>query len=1174
MKLSIKTRLLHALAGAIFVVMPMHQAQSAPGTLPKAPLFLSTIVEPNVFMTLDDSYSMASRTLVPNDPTKVKSSLISVDDNNIAIMKFDIYLIQLFYLNPNIDDASDGYTDFIVPPADLYSEAWILRSHSSNYTYYNPDVVYDVWPGDDPSGNPYKEYHDTTGGKLVVPMDPNDATGTSVDLLANHAYNDRNGKSTKTYYIPTYYKWNEEGTDTVIDTATSTFTEVKITAADTTQIQNFSNWYVYHRTRELAMKAALGKFVNNTDSFRMGMRLFNGGHKIDSATMSDPTNKANLLKQLYSIESFSALNVTTPTRRALESTGLMFEGLDPDGVPSPILPEVDGGTCQQNFNILMTDGYWNGPLPTWNTKQPKDGDNTDIDSTVAVSEFDGGSYADNHSNTLADVGMHFYENDLSVLANEVPARAGIDENTQQHLVNYVLSFGLTGTLDTSLDPANYTLPASDPNYFPGWTNPADGNAEKVDDLWHTAYNSRGELISINGGTSDLESAMSRALSDISEVTGTITASVAVNSARLSTESIVYLARFFSDTWWGDVAAYPIIDTNTGELAASPSWNAVKELDNRTAPRIISTFDAATRKGISFDWSSISLNTDMAADLNMGPTGVADGLGPQRLDFIRGDATYEGTTFRDRTIQSGEFKGMQARLGDIANSSPVFVGPPNLAWPDREPFPTAAPYSDFKVLKENRKDLLYVGANDGMLHAFDAETGREEFAYIPGLVYSADAKLGLHYLTDPNYIHNFYVDLPPTVSDVYISSGASKQWHTVLIGGLRGGGRGFFALDVTTPETYSALSPKPDTLSLWELSSTDHPDFAELGYTFARPTIALTNAGTWVAIFGNGYNSTGTGQASLFIVDIEKGTDGTWDTGDFQIIETGAGTPTAQNGLSAPALADIDGNGTVDRVYAGDLEGNMWIFDLSGTNSGNWGLAKFTGGGMDGKLFTTAAKQPITAKPVLASHPTVANSVQNDPNIMVYFGTGQYLVSGDKITKDVQSFYGVWDHGSSSMTQSNLVQQTFDTSFSGRVLTRNPVDYATHDGWFFNLPDSGERSVTSPIARADTVFFNTFVPGDDPCDRGGYGWRFAVDMDTGGSPEHATIDSNNDGVIDDADLQHNGTGDTSTLAAVRQEGFLPEPVFIEDLAFTGDQGAKIKALSKVPTGRFSWQELIF
>jgi len=192
--------------------------------------------------------------------------------------------------------------------------------------------------------------------------------------------------------------------------------------------------------------------------------------------------------------------------------------------------------------------------------------------------------------------------------------------------------------------------------------------------------------------------------------------------------------------------------------------------------------------------------------------------------------------------------------------------------------------------------------------------------------------------------------------------------------------------------------------------------------------------------------------------------------------------------------------------------------------------------------------------------------------MVYFGSGQYLVNADKTSTNLQSFYGVWDKGDDSLTATDLIEQTFDGSYSGRVLTRNPVDYATDYGWYFNLTDTGERSVTSPIARADTVFFNSFVPEDDPCSAGGYGYKFAVDMATGGSPLKPVIDSNNDGVIDENDYQNNGVAD-STLAAIQQDGFLPEPVFIEDLAFTAEVATKVKALLDVPSGRFSWQELL-
>jgi type IV pilus assembly protein PilY1 len=458
----------------------------------------------------------------------------------------------------------------------------------------------------------------------------------------------------------------------------------------------------------------------------------------------------------------------------------------------------------------------------------------------------------------------------------------------------------------------------------------------------------------------------------------------------------------------------------------------------------------------------------------------------------------------------------------------------------------------------------------MLHGIDDSTGQELMAYVPGGVYSQAASRGLHYLTDPNYLHQYYVDLTPSLSDVFLPGGGGLggNWTTVLIGGLRSGGRGYFALDVTDPSTFSEANAAD--IVLWEFTSDDD---ADLGYTFSQPFIGLANDGNWVAIFGNGYNDTGSGEAQLFIVDIAKGIDGTWDAGDYRKITTGVGTALDRNGLATPALADLDGNGTIDRVYAGDLQGNMWAFDLSSANPAQWASA-YKSGSTPAPLFTTQSGEPITAKPMMASHPTQpdSGSPSNAPNIMVYFGSGQYLVDADKSTTSTQSFYGVWDKGDNTLISTDLVEQTFDGNFSGRVLTRNPVDYSLDHGWYFDLDISGERSVTSPVVWDDTVFFNTFVPQSDPCGSGGFGYKFAVDMVTGGSPLEPVIDSNNDGVIDDNDYQTGG-GSQSTLAAVYQDGYLPEPVFIEDLAFTGDQATKVKALKNIPIGRFSWQELI-
>ncbi|HHJ13118.1 MAG TPA: hypothetical protein ENJ79_01895 [Gammaproteobacteria bacterium] len=399
----------------------------------------------------------------------------------------------------------------------------------------------------------------------------------------------------------------------------------------------------------------------------------------------------------------------------------------------------------------------------------------------------------------------------------------------------------------------------------------------------------------------------------------------------------------------------------------------------------------------------------------------------------------------------------------------------------------------------------------------------------------------------------------------MSTVGGTGWRTILVGGLRGGGRGLFALDVTDPSDFSESNA--DKMVMWEFSSADDND---LGYTYSRPTIALANNGRWVAIFGNGYNDTGDGEAKLFILDIEAGQDG-WQPGDYVEISTQVGDSSNRNGLATPALADIDGNGTVDRVYAGDLEGNMWAFDLSGNSSSSWDVAYSTSGS-PAPLFTTQANQPITAKPVLAKHPTIPSqsSPSNAPNLMVYFGTGQYLVETDKSNTDTQSFYGVWDRGDKNLDIGNLVEQTFDTSYTGRVLSRNFVDYSVKYGWRFDLPIAGERAVTSAVARADTVFFNTFIPVIDPCTVDGYGYKFAVDMVTGGSPKETVIDVNRDGVINNDD---NEDGENGVIAAIRQDGYLPEPVFIEDLVFTGEVATKIKKLPDVPTGRFSWQELI-
>jgi type IV pilus assembly protein PilY1 len=1133
------SRIIPLLSATLLTIMPVYQAEAGPGALPSTPLFLSTQVEPNIYFTLDDSGSMDFGPMI-----RTESGLGTY--NGVPVVNGHLRA----YYTPTFDHLYKSYWGYyVLPPSngssDAWDEAWVVRNHLANSNYYNPNLTYQPWPGTRADGTP-----------LFVDADPTRAlerpelpAGESVDLTVNHSFSE-GGLTVNNFWIPTYHVWTDSDGDGVVEVSDAN-TRVEI-APGTDEMQNFANWFQYYRSRAQVTKNVVGGAINSTDASRMGMSWFNAGHTYDLTSMNDAVNKRNLQQILYD---FQISTNGTPSRQALKDAGDYFM----NSSNGPILPAAQGGECQQNYNIVITDGFWNGANPSvGNTDIDGGPSNTAFDGNASQSN-DGGNYADNDSNTLADVAMRNYETDLRTdLADRVPAQPAIDEAEHQHLVTYTVGFGINGTLDPATDnPLG--------NGF-AWPSPSANANTTADDLWHAAYNGRGQYLSAQSPM-ELQQAVSNAVTDISRRTG-IAAAVAVNSAQLSTESVVYLAEFNSNRWHGNLLAYPIVDTYTGELAATPSWDAASKLDSRnlvSRPRNIITYDGSpsARDGAPFRWNDISVA--MQDDLRTNALGGVDldTVARARLDYLRGDRTHEGGGYF--------FRERRSLLGDIVNSGPVFVGEPNLSWPDYAPFPVdAAAYSKFKNGPARaRESMVYVGANDGMLHAFNVETGDEEFAYAPGLFNSTAIGDGLHYLTEPNYAHRFYVDQTPTLSDVYLSSGGGTRWHTVLIGGLRSGGRGLFALNVTDPGLFSSES-NADQIVMWEFSNADDLD---LGYSFSRPFIALANNGRWVAIFGNGYNDLGSGEASLYIVDIEAGVDGNWTSGDYRKITTGVGDTADRNGLTTPAIVDIDGNGTVDRVYAGDLHGNMWAFDLSGATANSWDVA-YSAGSTPVPLFNAPAGQAITGKPVVARHPTVpySTSPSNSPNLMVFFGTGQYLVDSDKASTGIQSYYGVWDEGSKGLTRADLIEQTFDTSFTGKVLTRNPVDYSIDYGWYFDFDETGERSVTASIARADTVFFNSFIPVEDPCSVGGYGYKYAVDMETGGSPLAPTYDANNDGVVNEFDLVSNGII-TGTLAAIRQEGYLPQPVFLEDLAITGEEATKIKGLKNVPVGRFAWQELL-
>jgi len=326
--------------------------------------------------------------------------------------------------------------------------------------------------------------------------------------------------------------------------------------------------------------------------------------------------------------------------------------------------------------------------------------------------------------------------------------------------------------------------------------------------------------------------------------------------------------------------------------------------------------------------------------------------------------------------------------------------------------------------------------------------------------------------------------------------------------LGAGGKSIYALNVSDAANFKA------TDVLWEFS-----DAADLGYTYSQPLIARTNdtLNPWVAIFGNGYNSTND-KAFLYIVNLQTGA---------LIRKLSAGSLNA-NGLSTAVLYDANGDKAVDAVYAGDLQGNLWEFDLSSTSAAGWQLAN------SGQPLFTARNslnevQPITSQPKVGPHP--------DGGVLVYFGTGQYIANGDTANTQVQTYYAIWDNGSPVLTtnRSQLQQQSItlqnnqtfldangnEFSFDVRETSANTVDYAGGKrGWFMDLQPpatpGGERVVSRPLLIADRVIFVSVVPSTDRCEAGGVSWLFELNAVTGARLESSVFDFNNDGSFNGLD----------------------------------------------------------
>lgn len=695
----------------------------------------------------------------------------------------------------------------------------------------------------------------------------------------------------------------------------------------------------------------------------------------------------------------------------------------------------------------------------------------------------------------------------------------------------------------------------------------------------------------------LVSALSQAFVDISNRTSS-SSSVATNSTRLDTTSKIYQARFNSGDWTGELLAF---DLNSDGSIGLQAWNAATLIPTEDSRKIFS-YDplATTSKGIVFEYSN--LNTIQKGDINGNAT-IAENM----VDYIRGDVTNE-------LQNSGVFRDRSSLMGDIINSDPWFAGTIEDFGYSGLAGTEGTDYSTFRQSKLSRTSTVYFAANDAMLHAINADDGAELFTYVPDAMIAS-----LSTLTDPLYgcegsgciSHQYFVDGAPRVSDAYFNS----TWHSVLIGTLAGGGKGLFALDVTTPSSFD------ENDVLWEISDTQTPggsadaaNFANhLGYTFPQASIIRMHDGSWAAVVANGYESA-SNEAVLFLIDIEDGSI-------IKMIETGVGSTGSKNGLSTPIAVDADGDKITDYIYAGDLQGNMWKFDVTASNSNSWGSFYKTGSTprpMFQAVDGSSNPQPITAKPQVGKHP--------DGGLMVYFGTGKYYENGDQIvgsSPQIQAFYGIRDHGAANSTrptQSDLQNQDILNELSFEVTSANAlinppsnplpadssiidlrvtsdttVNYSSEDGWYMDLESpingaEGERVVTAPLLRSGRIIFVTLIPNPNPCGSGGSSWLMELDAINGSRLSGAPFDINNDGIIDAADILNidtDGDGDIDTddikiTSGIRKEGLgiikTPGVITCEnglECKYTSGSSGNldmIKESSGSPTGRQSWRQL--
>lgn len=814
------------------------------------------------------------------------------------------------------------------------------------------------------------------------------------------------------------------------------------------------------------------------------------------------------------------------------------------GLWDPFLPSPgDSATgeklsCRRTYHIFMTDGEWNNSNSgSEDAPGNADGNPVTLPDGVLYSPFGGTDpqtniYRDTYAPrvtdgsrkaTLADWAFKMWSTDYSTLPNDIKPlmRVNTPETfgtvsvnpywnprnnpmTWQGVTTHTIGFGPPGNLPTSGPGRPWwgvdQFTGGDVNnLFAGtvsWANPLldDYNARRQE-LWHAALNGRGQFLPSTDGAY-LVQAFKNIIEQVfrdnaNRVSGTVS-----NTQSIRTGSLGFVSSYNPADWSGELQAFAVMPDGT--LSSSPAWTASSLLNNRApADRRIFTYNITKNSAVPFTWDMLSTFQQTYFS-----TGGDAALGQARVNFIRGVRTGEGSKFRARG----------SVLGDIVNSSPWTVKTPNMGY-------VSDSYLAFRAANASREEMVYVGSNDGMLHGF-SENGSERFAYIPRGAY-VGAQNGIRSTTEPSYTHRYFVDGAPFSAD-YESS--SNTWKTVLVGTMGLGGRGFFAIDVTRPSSWNTDNPTVAASNiLFDKTESFTPSapvgllppaqWADIGHITTpvsrapgnpnRVTqIAKLNNNRWALLIGNGANS-GNEQASLLIQFLD---------GNRELVKIVADATIGDgNGLSSPTAIDLDGDHRVDVVYAGDLKGNLWKFDLSSSSASGWKVS--FGSQPLFKASIGSQYQPITTAP------TYVTNVNGGVNLV--FATGRNMAVLDPNNRDKQTVYSVWDNsqvyinrnadgsikntkitdgtkiaGRPALLERKVVNVTLANKGSfGSTDSTATVNYTgpgvTHRGWYFDLPASGERGIDNSMVVTKSL---VYIPSVQPAvgnSSSGEGCEFSV-----------------------------------------------------------------------------------